>query len=1038
MSEITGFPLSPQQAQWWRHRDSRPAPSYIQLITRQAQDIGAMAARLARQLANEEILRTRLQRISGMQYPLQVIEKTSSVSLIEKDWCGLSEEEVEVQLAALASAVDEHLNVYWITLPKEAGQQRYLLHLSAPGWMLDPMSLQLLAERITGLSEAPAEPLQYVDYSEWKQELLDADPAHPGIVFWQEQPPARPLHIGLENAGAENRSPRLPFTLPVSYLSGLTAVAALQGIPLAHLLQAAWQALLVRLSQPDTLPTVWYQDGRNDDTIDALGLYEQTLVCGHPLRLDQALTAQLKPFSNTLSIAIGWQDYFAGLEGDEKLPVFAWLAETDALKNSAFDLYACSGVSVPASLQLTCFAQGNGEIRCLLAADPSCYDADALNCLMEQWQQLLHAIIAEDDAPLKRLSLLGEKQRQRLISSRNENATVPLNFLQYWQQAVDRAPGQTAVSDRRTRISYAELDARSNWLARYLETQGVVRGDIVGIHLPRSLDAILAILATLKAGAAYLPLDPAYPAERLNYMVQDSGVRHVLGDSQKQPLPGPVYLSLKPVEELPAETAPSTVPITAEDTAYLIYTSGSSGEPKGVEISHGNLSHSLQARHRYYTKPVHAYLMLSSLSFDSSVAGIFWTLSQGGQLVLPPAGDELDMQALLALMTQHAVSHGLSLPSLYSALLDSASEAQLESLQKTLTTWIVAGEACSPSVVDKHDQHFPSATLVNEYGPTEATVWATASKLKPGHVVTIGRPIPGMQLYLLNEHDEPVAIGEAGEIYLAGPQLARRYRGKPEQTAAAFVTRPTLSSDQRLYRTGDLARWLPNGHLQFLGRRDHQVKIRGHRIELGEIETRLAAHADIEQAAVVMRDTSNGQRLVAYLTIAGSEELDTESLRNHLDDVLPDYMVPADFVVLQQFPLTPNGKLDIQALPQPEPQASQVYTAPRTEVEQTLATIIGKLLDRESVGIHDNFFHIGGDSILSLQVISRALAEGLAISARDIFEQKTIANIASKVTVAEKPDEDLARQEQHAHLIVLGDSELDALLDEVDKADTLA
>lgn len=992
-----------------------------------------MGERLAQQLTNEEILRTRLHHLSGMASPIQVIEENRDVTLAEKDWRILSDNQLEQSLSALTSVTKERLTVVWIALPAAAGQQRFMLHLSAPGWMLDPMSLQLLAERILGLSETPSEPLQYVDYSQWKQELLEAGPSDPGVAFWQGQHLTGSPSLDLGTRGTGNRPVRLPFTLPASCLSELIAVATGQNLPLARLLQCTWQALLTRLVQPQTMPVVWYEDSRNEDTFDALGLYGQTLACQYTLGLDQDLQEQLKPFADTLALAAGWQDYFADLQSDERLPVFAWLNETEALRNSGFELYDSSGISAPMCLQLVCLPGRGDGLNCQLIADPSRFDTRALAYLAEQWQQLLTTVSSGTRTSLNRVPLLGEKQQQLIAPVFDDDLPPPPPFLRQWQHAVEEYPERVAVSDGETRLSYQELNGRANRVARYLQSRGVACGDIVGICLPRGLDAIVSILGTLKAGAAYLPLDPTYPEERLNYMIQDSGVRHLIGNGEA-PVPGDLtYLTLNNDQKLPEDTSELSVAIDPKDTAYLIYTSGSIGQPKAVEISHGNLSHSLEARHRFYHEPVAAYLMLSSLSFDSSVAGIFWTLSQGGELVLPASGDERDTQVLLALMARHRISHGLSLPSVYDALIASANAAQRETLQGSLATWIVAGEACPDTLVDRHYQLFPKATLVNEYGPTEATVWATATQLKPGHTVTIGQPVPGMGVYLLNEHDELAAVGETGEIYLAGPQLAKGYRGKPEQTAQAFVTRPAIAGNRRLYRTGDLARWQANGHLQFLGRRDHQVKIRGHRVELGEIESRLTRHEGVKQAAVVARDAGNGQRLVAYLIAAG-DGLDTAVLRNHLAATLPDYMVPGDFVVLSRFPLTPNGKLDIHGLPEPERESDHPYTAPRNHVEQTLATIIGELLGREQVGIHDNFFHIGGDSILSLQVVGRALSEGLSVSARDIFEQKTIANLAPKVATVDPENGDSASQDQDAPLVALGDSEMDALLNELDNA----
>ncbi len=1054
MSDVTGFPLSPQQAQWWRYRDSQQAPIYLQIAVNKVLDIESLKARLEAQLANEEILRTRLQRISGMEYPLQVIDDTSESSLLEKDWRSLSKEKAEQYLNNLIDARAEFLTAYWIALPESDQGPHFILHLAAPGWMLDPASLQLLAQRILGLQDIPEEPLQYVDYSEWKQELLAEGSSHPAMAFWQENTIKDTPMLGLENTSVlgadnistlglagirdsgynQNRPLRFAFSLPESNLLALEAIAHQQDIPLSSLLQGTWQALLTRLSQPDTTPAIWYEEGRNDDTFDALGVYGQPLSSQHTLQLEQALTPQLKPLVDNLLLASGWQDYFPGLQA-KGLSVFAWLPIAEAFQQDEFSWHSNGGISAPASLQLLCMPQAKGHLACQFIADSERYNHNALVYLAEQWQQVLTSVIAASEKNVSRISLLGEQQRLEITPIMALSTQAP-SFLERWQDTVFQYPERVAVRSRTASLTYQGLNNRANQLARYLISQGINSGDIVGIHLPRGIDAILAILATLKAGAAYLPLDPDYPDERLGYMVQDSGVNHVIGYQKTALQEGLTYLLLHSELAQSEETTELTRLPEKDDTAYLIYTSGSVGQPKAVEISHDNLAHSLTARHRYYSDPVSAYLMLSSLSFDSSVAGIFWALSQGGELVLPDNGDERDIQALLDLITRFKVSHGLSLPSIYNAMIDGANASQREVLQQSLNLWIVAGEACPEALIQKHYQSFPKADLVNEYGPTEATVWASATVLKPDQPVTIGQPVPGMGVYLLNTHNEPVAIGETGEIYLTGPQLAKGYKGKPKQTAEAFVIYPNIAGDQRLYRTGDLARWRSNGELQFLGRRDHQVKIRGHRIELAEIENRLSGHESVKQAAVIAKASGDTQRLVAYIIEAGND-VDLDVLRNHLTITLPDYMVPSDFVVISHFPLTPNGKLDIKALPEPSNQSGMPYIPPSNEIEETLARIIEELLDRPKIGIDDNFFHIGGDSILSLQVVSRALSQGVSVSARDIFEQKTIAKIALKASIQKdtaQASQEPGSQEEGQPLISLDDDELDALIDELDSA----
>ncbi|WP_051227590.1 non-ribosomal peptide synthetase [Oceanospirillum beijerinckii] len=1059
MSDVTGFPLSPQQAQWWRNRDRFQAPVWLQLVCRQSLDVVALKERLAQQLANEEILRTRLHRISGMEYPLQVIEDSSQVPLIEKDWRNLAGENIEQLRNELATKTldkgldqtSDELSVYCIALPSADDKPCFMLHLSAPGWMLDSLSLQLLAERILGLQAGPEEPLQYVDFSQWKQELLEEEPDHPGVEFWQQNSPDSVPALGLESRKPGKQIASLPFTLTGTFISSLEQIAANQQVSLSCLLMYSWNALLTRQVAPEAMPVLWYDEGRNDDTFDALGVYGQTLACQSVINPEQSLLGQLKSFSETVAIATGWQDYMPGfsgesLQGAKSAAVFAWLSATDVSGNNTKSLVVdrFGGISAPGAIQLLCFADNRSDLACQLLADPSRYDEQALACLAEQWQQLLKAMTENLDVPLSRISLLGEQQRQLMTPVSTNAATTtntetvsnisakPETFLQRWQQAVAQYPENVAVRESERTLSYCEMNARANQLAGYFQAQGVAQGDIVGVHLPRGIDALLTILAVLKAGAAYLPLDPDYPEERLNYMVQDSGVRYIVGYKPESAPEGLNYLTLDSELALSENSSELAAGPERDDIAYLIYTSGSVGQPKAVEISHDNLSYSLAARLSYYREPVKAYLMMSSLSFDSSVAGIFWALSQGGELVLPANGDEREVQVLLDLMTRFKVSHGLSLPSVFNAMIDAASAEQRTVLQNSLVAWIVAGEACPEALIEKHYQSFPAATLVNEYGPTEATVWATAAQLSTESPVTIGQPVPGMGVYLLDEQGEAVAVGETGEIYLAGPQLARGYRGKPEQTAQAFVEGVSAAQGQRLYRTGDLARWQANGELQFLGRRDHQVKIRGHRIELGEIEGRLNSHETVKQAVVVARESGDRQRLVAYV-IEDSRSIDVAVLRNHLSVALPDYMIPADFVIVQHFPLTPNGKLDLKALPEPDSQSGVPYTPPSNDVERALASIIGSLLEREQVGVDDNFFHIGGDSILSLQVVSRALAEGIAITARDIFEQKTVLKLASVASLTEKSSGDVI-EESDELLISLDDSELNALLDEVDSA----
>ncbi len=610
-------------------------------------------------------------------------------------------------------------------------------------------------------------------------------------------------------------------------------------------------------------------------------------------------------------------------------------------------------------------------------------------------------------------------------------AIEPVTLVELIARQVRQQPDAIALSDQNGDLSYSHLDACATQLAHRLVAAGIGPGVPVGILFARSNAAIVAMLAVLKAGGAYVPIDPTYPADRRAYMLADSAIAHIvvsseLADSVPATLQRFVLddLAAPDLGDWPALPLPDAI-----DLAYLIYTSGSTGAPKAVEISHGALSFSTQVRMAAYETPVRAYLLLSSFAFDSSVAGIFWTLAQGGRLVLPAPGEELEMSRLAQLIAQHQVSHGLSLPSLYQALLD---QLQRSTGTDSLACWIVAGEACPPSLIAQHSKTLPHARLVNEYGPTEATVWATYEVLEPNRNVSIGRPIAGMDLRLLNEFDTACGIGEPGEIVLAGPTLARGYRHKPEETAKAFVT---LADGTRAYRTGDLACWLADGRLAFLGRKDHQVKVRGYRIELGEIERQLCSHSDVREAAVIVQEHAASKRLLAYILAAHGYAPDSEAIKRFLGERLPSYMVPALVLTLASFPRTPNGKLDTRQLPDPDSFDESAHVAPRNAMETALQAIVAKVLKLSTVSVTDNFFAIGGDSILSLQVVAQAHEQGIALSAKQVFERQTIAAMAEVAQPLAPSAAEPQADSTEFSASGLSDDEMQALMAELDEAD---
>jgi amino acid adenylation domain-containing protein len=517
----------------------------------------------------------------------------------------------------------------------------------------------------------------------------------------------------------------------------------------------------------------------------------------------------------------------------------------------------------------------------------------------------------------------------------------------------------------------------------------------------------VGLLAILKAGGAYVPIDPKYPRERVSHMLSDARVAVLLTQERLvSALPEhEAVVVLLDAEWDAVEVGPSVepaAPLRPENLAYVIYTSGSTGKPKGVPVSHRNLVHSTAARFTYYPDAVRGFLLLSSYAFDSSVAGIFWTLCQGGRLVVPRQEHQQDPAYLFGLIREHTPSHLLCLPSLYALLLELGRPEELGALEAV----IVAGEACLARLVEQHHELLPSAALYNEYGPTEGSVWSTVYLCLPreaGAPVPIGRPIPRVQVYILDARLRPVPVGVPGQLYVGGEGLARGYLNHPALTAEKFIPHPfSEEAGARLYRTGDLSRYLPDGNIEFLGRVDQQVKIRGYRIELEEIDAVLTEHPGIREAAAVASEEQGGdRRLLAYIVREPGVEVEVGDVRAYLKDRLPDYMHPSAYVLLDELPLTPNGKLDRRALPSAGQARSQLlsdFVAPRTATEFAVAQIWEDLLGHSPVGVHDNFFDVGGHSLLAVRLMARLQQQfGQDIPLAALFRGATVAHLAELI-----------------------------------------
>ncbi|HET9479164.1 MAG TPA: non-ribosomal peptide synthetase, partial [Pyrinomonadaceae bacterium] len=566
-----------------------------------------------------------------------------------------------------------------------------------------------------------------------------------------------------------------------------------------------------------------------------------------------------------------------------------------------------------------------------------------------------------------------------------------------FEEQVERTPDAVAVAFGDEPLSYRDLNQRANQWAHRLRRLGAKPETLIGICVERSVEMIVGLLAILKAGAAYVPLAPDSPPERLEWMLKGARIQLLLTQQKLlSKLPAEIaHLVALDGDQGVVESESQENPVTTTDPgnlAYVIYTSGSTGRPKGVEVTHRNLVHSTSARFVYYDEPVRSFMLVSPFFFDSSVAGIFWTLCQGGKLVLPPKDFERDITGFASLIEQEEVSHLLCLPMVHSLVLRQASPKRLKSLRCV----IVAGEPCAPELPKRHFATLSQASLFNEYGPTEGTVWTTVYNCAPqdhATTVAIGRPVPNVQTYVLDDHRQLVPAGVIGELYIGGEGVARGYRNGPAATAERFVPHP-FEAGARLYTTGDLARYLPSGELEFLGRRDQQVKIRGYRIELGEIEIALVHHPAIREAAVVADD----RRIIAYLTINGPASPTTEELRDFLRERLPEYMLPSQFVLLDAMPVGANGKVNRNALPAPGASRRAMttsYAAPQTPLEQTIAEVWREFLQLDTIGVNDIFFELGGHSLLLVLVHERLQQRlGNDVPIADLFRFPTVRALA--------------------------------------------
>ncbi|MGW6868503.1 amino acid adenylation domain-containing protein, partial [Streptomyces sp. NPDC054901] len=917
-------------------------------------------------------------------------------------------------------------------------------HIAGDGWSLGPL-VRDLATAYTALAGGRAPewtplPVQYADYALWQAARLGdaADPASVAgrqLAHWKQALAGAPDLLELpadrpRPAVASHRGGRVPVTVPAGLHGRLTSLARESRTSVFMVLQAALATLLNRMGAGDDIPIGTPVAGRSDDALDeAVGFFVNTLVLrtdtsGDPTfreLLDRVREADLTAYAHEDLPFERLVDVLSPTRSLSHNPLFQVLLSLDTTQQNALAALSAAGFAVAPipvesgvakvdlAFELAEHREADGSPAGLAGAaefSTDLFDESTVRSLVARFLRLLDTLAHDPDLRIAEPSVLDAAELRRVLVEWNDTprSTDPRTFAEYVERHAADAPERTAVESEDGSLTYAELNARANRLARHFIERGVRAEQFVALALPRSADLVTATLAAFKAGAAYVPIDPAYPAERIAYLVEDAAptlivttaaVAAALPDTAVPrilldgPATGPELAALPAHDVTDAERRG---PRRSTHPAYMIYTSGTTGRPKGVVVTHSGLPGLLDIfTGDCATGPGSKVLQHLSPSFDAA----FWELSMGlltgATLVVAPAGLTPGPE-LAALANRFGATHLSLTPAVLKLLPEDA--------LPTVTTLVVGAETSPPELVERWSA---GRILLNSYGPTETTVCSTMSRPLSGPVTPpIGAPIANSSVYVLDAALRPVPPGVPGELYAAGSHLARGYHGRPALTAERFVTDPYGAPGTRMYRTGDLVRWLPGGELEYLGRVDTQVKIRGLRIEPAEIESVLVERPELARAAVIVREDNPGdRRLVAYVVPEPGHTPDVRRLRADLRGILPDHMIPTAFVPLDALPLTINGKLDRKALPAPDYTGQSSGRTPRTPRERQLCALFSEILGQESVGIDDGFFDLGGDSILSIQLVGRARAAGLVLSVRDVFEHQTPALLAEAATAAD-------------------------------------
>ncbi|WP_424101436.1 amino acid adenylation domain-containing protein [Moorena producens] len=1045
------IPLSfAQQRLWFIEKMALSSNAYNMPLTLNLVgklDYVALEKSLNQIIARHETLRTTFSEINGT--PVQIIQPSFELELPKKDLSGLTPSEQTTKLQQLLQQENKLSFNLEVDPPiraqlYELGTTEHILqitlhHIASDGWSLTVLPKELSAIYTATLEDQPSPlpelPIQYADFAVWQNNYLQGETLSSQLNYWKEKLQDLPqLQLPTDHPRPPVQTfngAGIPINIPAALTSKVKQLTQKQGTTLFMTLLAAFKVLLSRYSGQESIAVGSPIANRNRSEIEGLiGFFVNSLVMYTDLGGKPSFTEVLNRVKQTALEAYSHQDIpfeklVEELQPERSLsqnPLFQvmFAVQQEEILKPSFRLpnlevgwYEGAGaeMTVRMDLELHLWPEGE-EIKGLCAYNRDLFEAETISRMVSHYENLLSAAVETTERPISKLPLMKEAElEQILVEWNNTKIDYPTDkcIHQLFEAQVEKTPDAVAVVFEEEKLTYSELNNQANQLAHYLQKLGVRSEVLVGICAERSLLMIVGMLGILKAGGAYVPLDPSYPSERLAYTLEDAAAPVLLAsESVLDSLPEhqAKIVCLDTIGETITNegTDNPDSQVTPENLAYVIYTSGSTGKPKGVAIEHHSpVAFCYWATQVFTIKELAAVLASTSICFDLSVFEIFVTLSQGGQVILA-------QNALALPNIKSEITLINTVPSVITEL------SSINAIPDSVKVINLAGEPFSNQLVQRLYQQENIQSVYNLYGPSEYTTYTTFTLLKKGTTTepTIGRPIANTQVYILDSHLQPVPIGVAGELYIGGDGLARGYHNRPELTAEKFIPNPfDNSTSTRLYKTGDLARYLPDGNIAFIGRIDHQVKIRGFRIEMGEIEAFVSQYPDVKENVVIAQsDPAGGKRLVVYIVPKQESTQDTSlipQIRKFLKQKLPEYMIPAAFVLLDAFPLTPNGKIDRRALPVPDTVPSGLSTAyvmPQTETEQLIAKIWQEVLQIEKMGIYDNFFEIGGHSLLIIKVHTK-LQELYAqdISIIKLFQYPNISEFSKYLIDLEREKE---------------------------------